>query len=498
MAITITHDDPRFNTLKRSRNLRWPSSGSDAVAEIAFCETADQAADVLQQLVHSGVRPTIRSGGHCYEDFVVNNPGGTILDLSMLKTSTRPQDGNRYRISPGQQLGEVYLDLYKRYGVTIPAGNCYTVGAGGHISGGGYGLLSRLHGLTVDWITAVEILTVSNTGTVTPRVVSRRHEPDLFRACRGGGGGNFGVMTGFLFDQLPPAPTEVMNGHLSFDWNGMTEEIFTAIIQTFGNYFDTRGRDPDTWGLFSIMDLSHSSSDHFGFSFQFCNPNGRCEDLKPLLEFVDLFANFHPSPRRGEPSSSPRDLEHRYGLQKRLWLDAAVDEGGGESERAKYKSSYMKKNFTGAEAKCIFKYLTSTAPGVNLRGLVLAVDSFGGAVNAKGNANETSIWQRSSILKLQFQQYWTRPEEDAGRLQWMRDFYTELYSQHVEARFIGTPYPNNFYEGCYINYPDQDMLQHSFWPQLYYGEGELYPFLQKVKRQYDPNNIFHHAMSVRA
>ena len=42
------------------------------------------------------------------------------------------------------------------------------------------------------------------------------------------------------------------------------------------------------------------------------------------------------------------------------------------------------------------------------------------------------------------------------------------------------------------------MLAHEFWPQLYYGAGDLYPFLQRVKRQYDPNNIFHHAMSVRA
>ena len=41
------------------------------------------------------------------------------------------------------------------------------------------------------------------------------------------------------------------------------------------------------------------------------------------------------------------------------------------------------------------------------------------------------------------------------------------------------------------------MLAYQFWPQLYYGSGDLYAFLQDVKRRYDPNNIFHHAMSVR-
>jgi hypothetical protein len=109
----------------------------------------------------------------------------------------------------------------------------------------------------------------------------------------------------------------------------------------------------------------------------------------------------------------------------------------------------------------------------------------------------TSSWQRSSILKTQFQHYWLNPEEDAARLQWTRDFFSDLYSQHGEPRYAGTPYPSKRYEGCYINYPDSDMLAYDFWPQLYYGE-DLYPFLQKVKQRYDPNNVFHHAMSVRA
>ena len=112
------------------------------------------------------MRPTVRSGGHCYEDFVVNNPDGALLDFSLLNASHYPGDRCKYRISAGMQFGEVYLDLYKRDNVTIPAGTCYTVGAGGHISGGGYGVLSRLHGLTVDWVSSVDILTVDGHGKV--------------------------------------------------------------------------------------------------------------------------------------------------------------------------------------------------------------------------------------------------------------------------------------------------------------------------------------------
>ena len=505
MAIQITRSDPRYAMLSRSRNTRWDSNPAEGAAEVELCASAEQAAEALQRIVTAGMRPTIRSGGHCYEDFVVNNPGGTILDLSLLNSVGQPGDGERHRISPGQQLGEVYIELYKRHGLTIPGGSCYNVGAGGHITGGGYGVLSRLHGLTVDWVSAVEILTVSNKGHVELRRIDKEHEPELFRACRGGGGGNFGVVTGFLFDRLPPAPEEIVNAHLSFEWAGMTEDKFFAIITTFGDYCARRGREPDTWGMFTALQLTHTTSGHFGVSLQFCNPDGRCDDLKPVEEFLGLFTEFDPDETRtavaGDKRFSPRkpvDKESlgRFGVERMLWLDATIgDSGGGHSGRAAYKSSYMKRNFSKAESKAIFRQLTRSVPGVDLRGSVMAVDSYGGAVNKRELADVTSVWQRASIMKVQFQHYWDRPEEDAGRLQWAREFYTDVYSQEVEAKYAGTPFPNDFYEGCYINYPDCDMLAYSFWPQLYWGE--QYEFLQRVKRRYDGNNIFHHKMSVR-
>src|SRR5438270_7930547 len=184
MAMIVNKQDARYQVLSRSRNLRWPASEHDSVDTVQLCDSGEQAASALQKIVDSGQRPTVRSGGHCYEDFVVNNPDGALLDLSLLTASHIPNNPCRYHISAGKQLGEVYIDLYKRYGMTIPAGTCYTVGAGGHISGAGYGLLSRLHGLTVDWLSSVEILTVDNHGKVVSRRVDDQHDPDLFRACR--------------------------------------------------------------------------------------------------------------------------------------------------------------------------------------------------------------------------------------------------------------------------------------------------------------------------
>jgi len=508
MAISVTQQDPRYLTLRRSRNLRFPASDTDFASRIELCESAADAAEALQRIVNAGLRPTVRSGGHCYEDFVVNNPGGAILDLSLLQSSHSDKDSAGYKISAGKQLGEAYLDLFKRYGVTMPAGSCYAVGAGGHISGGGYGLLSRLHGLTVDWLSAVEILTVDAKGKVVLRRVDRQHDPDLFRACRGAGGGNFGVITAFIFDKLPPAPKEVVEAGLSFDWTTMTEDRFVSILTTYGHYWETRGKDPDTYGLFSILDVSHSSSKRFGLSLQFCNPDGSCNDLAPVNEFLSLFSSCDPA-HGVAPPSGERAITHsaetgqpcagQFPMIRRLWLDATTGGGGGErSGRAKYKSTYMKTNFTREEAKCLYKHMTSEVSGVDLRGFFLAIDSYGGAVNRSQLAEETSICQRSSTMKLQFQLYWQNGDEDAGRLKWLKEFYSDLYSgSKVDPHYVGTPYPGEHYEGCYINYPDCDMLAYPFWPQLYYGDQGLYPFLQSVKRRYDPNNVFHHAMSVR-
>jgi FAD/FMN-containing dehydrogenase len=67
----------------------------------------------------------------------------------------------------------------------------------------------------------------------------------------------------------------------------------------------------------------------------------------------------------------------------------------------------------------------------------------------------------------------------------------------ADPKYPGYPYPNENFEGCYINYADADMLENPAWTTLYYGTGDLYPLLQQVKKEYDPHNLFHHSMSIR-
>ena len=170
---------------------------------VALCLSAEDTAEALQRVVSAGQRPTIRSGGHCYEDFYANNPNGTLIDMSMMNhVGDRPHDAG-YRVAAGATLGPGLsgaLQALQR----DPARRHlrFRVGAGGHITGGGYGLVSRLYGTTADWVSGVDILTVDSKGKVALRSCTAKQDADLLRACRGGGGGNFGVIVDYLFDHV--------------------------------------------------------------------------------------------------------------------------------------------------------------------------------------------------------------------------------------------------------------------------------------------------------
>lgn len=142
---SISDDDPRFRTLVRGFNQRWPAEKTDSPEKIYIAKSAGEAKEALQSAFSLGLRPTIRSGGHCYEDFVSNNPGGAIIDVGLMagiekdpKIDPAPEKPRsyRYRVWAGSQNWDGAVALYKLDNKCLPGGSCYSVGAGGHISGG--------------------------------------------------------------------------------------------------------------------------------------------------------------------------------------------------------------------------------------------------------------------------------------------------------------------------------------------------------------------------
>lgn len=139
----------------------------------------------------TGVRAVPRGGGHCFAGR--SSTEGLLLDLGRLDAIAVHADG-RATIGAGARLAHVY-DALHQHGRTIPAGCGLTVGIAGLTLGGGLGLLGRVHGLTCDALVSAQVVLANG------RMVEcdTQHDPELFWALRGAGGGQFGVVTSLVF-----------------------------------------------------------------------------------------------------------------------------------------------------------------------------------------------------------------------------------------------------------------------------------------------------------
>jgi FAD/FMN-containing dehydrogenase len=142
----------------------------------------------------------IRSGGHGISS-ISTNTGGVVIDLGALNTVERLHD-QYVRIGPGARWSGVARALYPM-GLAISSGDSGDVGVGGLATTGGIGLMGRAHGLTIDHLTAAEVVTADGR---TVRA-SRSDHPDLFWGLRGAGA-NFGIVTSFEF-RAAPTPSVV-------------------------------------------------------------------------------------------------------------------------------------------------------------------------------------------------------------------------------------------------------------------------------------------------
>ncbi|MFP5248123.1 MAG: FAD-binding oxidoreductase, partial [Thermoanaerobaculia bacterium] len=409
--------DPRYETLVRGFNLRWVGHPS----HVQVCGDTEQVIAAVQDAVNHEKRITVRSGGHCYENFAVGNDGGVIADMSPMNHVYYDDDRRAYCIEAGCTLWNVYWNLYKQYDRVIPGGSCYSVGAGGHITGGGYGLLSRKHGLTVDWLSGVEIVCVDEQKRAYAVIAwedGTRDERELHWANQGGGGGNFGIVTRFWFRELPAAPPHADLVNLAWNWSDMTQDQFTILVQRYGEFFKKHsGLDSEYDGLFALFHLTHKAAQQIVLTAQYVG------DRPELLQnFVDAMhgpgvtvavAQTHAVGRHFFPLRS-REI-HRL-----PWLYATQTlDGSGPNQRGKYKSAYMVEPFPQYQIDVLWQYLTD---GFTNPQALLQVDSYGCRINAVA-PSATAVPQRSSIMKLQYQTYWTTEEETPANLQWINDFY---------------------------------------------------------------------------
>ncbi|WP_141577894.1 FAD-binding oxidoreductase [Actinomadura sp. WMMA1423] len=181
---------PSDGSYKEARRLYIPRYDRVRPAGIAYCETPQDVSECLAFATVKRMPVAVRCGGHSYAGWSTGT--GLVIDVSPMDAVKR--DGDRADVGAGTRLIDLYDELAGK-GVSVPSGTCPTVGVAGLTLGGGLGVTSRAYGLSCDVLEAVRLVTADG------RVLTcdARQNPDLYWACRGGGGGNFGVAVSFTF-----------------------------------------------------------------------------------------------------------------------------------------------------------------------------------------------------------------------------------------------------------------------------------------------------------
>lgn len=188
-------------------------------AAIALCGSASDVQRCLGFAREHDVEVALRSGGHSYGGYSTG-PGLVINvsnmdDVSFGGTAARDaaaSDQPSVTVGAGAKLIDVYSQLAAK-GLLLPGGSCPTVGIAGLALGGGIGVFSRAYGLTCDQMATVEIVTADG----ALHRCGPNQDEDLYWSCRGGGGGNFGVVTSFGF-QAHPIPPAITLFTLEWPW----------------------------------------------------------------------------------------------------------------------------------------------------------------------------------------------------------------------------------------------------------------------------------------
>ncbi len=493
--IRIGPDDPRYLAVVDKRfNKRFIASPD----YVRLVGSTDAVASALEDAVREGRRVAVTSGGHCLEGFVSDPEVRVIIDVSPMKRIYYDAERGAVAVECGATVGETFRALSEMWNVVIPLGEYPGIGMGGHVVGGAFGFLCRQLGLAADYLYAVEVVAVDQSGRATSVVATRETaDPhrDLWWAHTGGGGGNFGVVTRYWFRSpgafgddparlLPRAPESITTFKAEWIWSDIDQPAFLRLLRNHGVWCE-RNSDADSpnaslWALLEIHRKEFGKIIVRGVSTAGTAAYAQVDDhLAALSEGV----------------SAPKANE----LARMSWLEFALNPfpdlfavpPGGVS--VKVKDALLKKRLTDRQIGVAYDYLTR--PDHDVMGGMLGLATYGGRINTVAR-DATASAQRESILDLACTTGWLDPREAATNLAWVRAFYRELFADSG-----GVPLPGDAYDGAFINHPDADLADPALntsgvpWHTLYYHEN--YPRLQRIKARWDPRNVFRHALSIR-
>jgi len=430
-------------------------------AGVAYCAGAGDVAACLSFVRRFQLPVRVRSGGHSYAGWS-SVTGGLIIDVSAIHFVRTGDD--TIRVGSGTDLIHFYSELAAR-GLAVPGGSCPTVGIAGLALGGGVGVLSRMYGLTCDNMTAVQLVTAD--GSVLDCDETRNS--DLYWACRGGGGGNFGVATSFTF--RTHHLTELCVFYLSWPWSRAADVV--------GAWQSWAPDAPDA--LWSTLHLSADFGGQPALSVSGTYV-GSQTDLATQVAGLFRRAGAQPSVISITDESYLDAMLVEAGCAT-IPLGACHTGAGGQLARvpAFAKSDFFTKPLNRRGIRALLSGIEKLAVirGAQGGGGSIAFDALGGAVNRVHPA-ATAFVHRDALFLAQYYTSWNWPGTHSGvanQHSWLRSYYNSLHP-HASGQ-------------AYQNYIDPEL---SGWQQAYYGAN--YPRLRQVKAKYDPQNVFSFPQSI--
>jgi FAD/FMN-containing dehydrogenase len=432
----LSPDDDGYDEARKV----WNATVDRRPTLIARCLTTSDVQAAVRFAAAHRMLLSVRGGGHHIAGNAVAE-GGLMIDLSGMRAVSVNAETRTARVGPGALLAD--LDRASQaHGLATPLGINSTTGVAGLTLGGGFGWLTRRHGMTVDNLLGATVVTAD--GAV--RDASATAEPDLFWALRGGGG-NFGVVTSFEF-QLHPVGPEVYAGLVVYPF-AQAQGVLRA-------WRDFTANAPDELSVWTVMrkapplpflPAAAHGTDVVIFALVYSGDveAGR-RAAAPVLQFGDATASaLGPTPYAGFQTA----------------FDPLLAPGG----RNYWKSN----NFSTLSDAALDLMIASAArlPGPECE---IFVAQLGGAM-ARVPPTATPFVGRDARYIMNVHGRWSDPRDDERVRAWARQVFQDA-APHATG-------------GGYVNFLTDDEAE-----RVAASYGANHPRLRAVKQRYDPDNLF--------
>jgi FAD/FMN-containing dehydrogenase len=424
----------------------WNGSVDRRPALIARCLTQGDVQAAVRFAAQRRMLLSVRSGGHHIAGNAVAERG-LMIDLSAMRAIHIDAQARTARVEPGALLGDFDREA-QAVGLATPLGINSTTGVAGLTLGGGFGWLTRRHGLTIDNLLSAMVVTAD--GVV--RVASTHSEPDLFWALRGGGG-NFGVVTSFEF-KLHPLGPEVYAGLVVYPFAQAG-----SVLRAWRDFTQTMPDELTAWAVLRkapplpfLPESVHGSEVVILPLVYSGNVGEGARAAAPVLRFGDPIASaLGPTPYTDFQSA----------------FDPLLTPGS---------RNYWKSNNFATLSDAALDLVVAAAGRLPGPECEIFVAHLGGAM-ARVKPADTAFVARDARYIMNVHGRWSEPRDDARMRAWARQVFEDS-APHATG-------------SGYVNFLTEDEAE-----RVAASYGSNYPRLQVAKQQLDPDNLFRMTLNI--